>query len=62
MLDKLIEGLKILQPLYGQQPYAFRDGRILVGSYEPTRLTKEQVAQLENLGWYEQEESWCFDD
>jgi hypothetical protein len=58
-LNHLIEGLQILEKLYGDWVYSFHDGYMFVGSYEPERLTDEELTRLEKLGWFENEESWC---
>jgi len=58
-LKYLTEGLQILDKLYGDDTYSFHDGYLFVGSYEPERLTDEELARLKELGWFENEESWC---
>lgn len=60
-VNSLITALQILQPLYGDEPISFHDGRLFAGDYEPERLTDKEKQTLQDLGWDEGEGSWCLE-
>ena len=57
-VNRIFEGLKIIekyQPNF--DTYAEHD-TIYIGSYNPDEMTEQERVKMEELGWFEGEDSW----
>lgn len=58
-VDKLIAGIEIIRKHQPAADMAVGHDCIFFGNYETREeMTLDQQQQMEDLGWYEDEESW----
>jgi hypothetical protein len=52
-------GLEIIMKYEPDATTAAEHDVIFCGTYEPDKMTKEDLEELEGLGWHEQDDSWA---
>ena len=57
-MNRILEGLKIIEKYEPDFDTCAEHDTIYAGSYNPGKMTKEEMAEMEKLGWFESEDSW----
>lgn len=60
-IAELIEGLQIIAKYQSDEGLDIHDDALFAGRYEPEKMSEEDRARMEELGWTEEEESWMID-
>ena len=56
--DKIKKGLDIIEKYEPDADFAAQHDQIWCGEYSPALMTKEDKKYMEELGWFEDEDSW----
>ena len=57
-MNPIIEGLSILAKYYPDDEFAAAHDQIWYAPYEPGKISADDLAKLEELGWREDSDSW----
>lgn len=57
-MHRIIEGLNILAKYYPSDEFAAAHDQIWYAPYEPEKISSEDLQRLEDLGWFESDDSW----
>jgi len=57
-MNRILEGLKIIEKYEPNFDTACEHDTLYAGNYAPEKLTEDERKKMEELGWFEQEESW----
>ena len=58
-MNRILEGLKIIEKYEPDFDTCAEHDIIFAGNYAPELLTEDEKIKMEELNWFEQEESWA---
>jgi len=59
-MNRLLEGLKIIEKYEPDFDTCAEHDIIYAGNYSPEKLTLDEKLKMEELGWFESEDSWAY--
>ena len=57
-MNRILEGLKIIEKYEPEFDTCAEHDTLYAGNYAPEKLTDEERVKMEELGWFESEDSW----